>query len=95
MSPNLKYGQSEQNTDRYEFVVFMTIIISVILLLFLAESHHVNISDYLSLFIGYALIGIVLLPVIALIFTLFPVLIYPIVFVFYPFIWLWQRLTKS
>lgn len=95
MSQNSKYGQNEQNTDRYEFVIFIAIIISVILLLFLAESHHANISDYLSLFIGYALIGIILLPVIALIFMLFPVLMYPVVFLLYPFIWLWQRFTKS
>lgn len=95
MSQNSKYGQNEQNNDRYEFVVFMTIIISVILLLFLAESHHVNISDYLSLFIGFALIGIVLLPVIALIFMLFPVLMNPIIFLLYPFIRLWQRLKES
>ena len=90
-----KYGQSDKNPERDEFAIFIIIIIPLISLLFLAKTHQINLSDYLNLFIGYALMGVILLPAIALVFMLFPAFMHPIVLLLYPFIRLWQRLKKS
>lgn len=43
-----------------------------------------------NLLLGFMVMGIVLFPIVALVFMLFPVLMYPLVFLSYPFIKLWQ-----